>query len=117
MRRIQKTEAWISLLPSTANGTEVGAQEWRYSLFLHYVINTPDLPDHYDGCGAEFSICHALGCKKGGLITARHNDICDRVSNLASKDFTPMHVRENLKNFTDRAVHGRKAKEKAKGVP
>ena len=38
-----------------------------------YGIYPPDLPDYFDGCGAEFSICHALDCKKGGLITALHN--------------------------------------------
>ena len=34
------------MLPSTVNGTELGAQEWMDSLFLHYVIYPPDLPDH-----------------------------------------------------------------------
>ena len=32
--RLQQTGAWLSVLPSTINGTELGAQEWRYSLFL-----------------------------------------------------------------------------------
>ena len=27
--RIQRTEVWLSVLPSTVNGTELGAQEWR----------------------------------------------------------------------------------------
>ena len=56
MGGIQRTGAWISVLPSTVNGTELGPQEWRYSLFLRYGIDPPDLPDHFDSCGSEFSI-------------------------------------------------------------
>ena len=70
------------MLPSTVNGTELGAQEWREYLFLRYGIDPPDLPCHCDGCGAAFSIYHALDCKKGGLITACHNKLCDGVHNL-----------------------------------
>ena len=46
MGRIHMTGAWLSMLPSTVNGTELGAQECMDSLFLHYVIYPPDLPDH-----------------------------------------------------------------------
>ena len=73
MGQIMGTGSWLSLLPSYVNRTELGVKEWRDSLFLCYVIKTPNLPDHFDGCGASFEICHTLYCKKGGLITARHN--------------------------------------------
>ena len=72
----------------TVNGTELGAQEWRDSFFLGNGIDPPDLPSHCDGCGAAFTIYHALYCKKGGLIMARHNKIHDGVRNLAGKAFT-----------------------------
>ena len=117
MERIQRTGACLSVLFSTFNGEDLLAQEWRYPLFLRYGINPSDLPDNFDGRVAVLFICHTLDFHKGGLITVRHNELRHGVADLASKDFTPMHVRENLKNFTDRAVHGRKAKEKAKGVP
>ena len=29
MGHIMQTGAWLSVLPSTVNGTELGAQEWR----------------------------------------------------------------------------------------
>ena len=44
--RIQRLGAWLSVLPSTVNGTELGSQEWRDSLFLSYGINPPDLLSH-----------------------------------------------------------------------
>ena len=54
------TGAWLTVLPSTVNGTELGAQEWRGALFLRYGLEPPDLPSHCDGCDAKFSISHAL---------------------------------------------------------
>ena len=36
----------MSVLPSTVNGTNLWAQEWKDPLFLSYDINPPDLPDH-----------------------------------------------------------------------
>ena len=70
----------------------MGTQEWRDALFL---MDPPDRPTYCDGCKARFSTSHALDCKKGGLVTARHNDIRDGVADLAGKAFTPSHVRDD----------------------
>ena len=45
----------------------------------------------------------------------RHNKIHDGVTNLASKTLTPMHVHEDPKIYTGRAVCG--GKEKLKRSP
>ena len=83
------------MLPSTVNRTELGAQEWRDALFLMYGLEPPDLPKYCDGCEALFTISHALDCKKGNLVTARHNKFCDGVADLAGKAFTPSHERDD----------------------
>ena len=103
---------WLSVPPLTVNGTYLGAQEWRDSLFLRQIIEPPDLPSHCDGCLAAFTICHALDCNKGGLVTERHNELCDEVADLVRKAFTPAHVRNDPKIFTGRAVQGGKTKAK-----
>ena len=72
LQRATKTGAWLTVQPSTVNGTELGAHEWRDTLFLRYGLDPPDLPTHCDGCQAKFLISHALDCKKGGLVTARN---------------------------------------------
>ena len=77
MQRAANTGAWITVVPSTFNGTDLGAQEWRDALFLRYGLEPPDLPTHCNGCEARFTISHALDCKKGGLVTARHNELRD----------------------------------------
>ena len=82
LRQATKTRAWLTVQPSTVNGTNMGAQEWRDALFLHYGLDPPDLPTYCDGCNVKFTICHALDCRRGGLVMARHNEIRDRVADL-----------------------------------
>ena len=109
LRRETKTGAWLTVQPSTVNGTDLGAQEWRDSLFMRYGLEPPDLPTYCDGCNAKFRICHALDYKRGGLVTARHNELCGGVADLAGKDFTPSHVRDNPLIFSGRAMKRTKA--------
>ena len=73
------------------------------------------MPYHCEGCSVSFSICHALDCKKGGLVTARHNDLCDWVSNFAEKAFTPADMPDDPKIFTGRAVQGGRKNSKQHG--
>ena len=96
--------------PSTVNGTELGAQDWQDAAFLRYGLDPPDLPKYFDGCNARFSICHVLNCKRGGLVTARHNELCDGVADLAGKAFTPSHVRNDPLIYQGCAVKRTKAK-------
>ena len=94
----------MTVQPSTVNGTELREQEWSYALFLRYGLDPPDLPTYCDGCNAKFTICHAHNCKRGGLVTARHNELPDGVTYLSGKAFTPSHVRDDPLIFTGRAV-------------
>ena len=110
LRRGKKTGAWLTVQLSTVNGTELGAQEWRDALFLRYGLDPPDLPTHCDGCQAKFSISHTLDFQKGGLVTARHNELRDGATNLAGKAFTPSHVRDNPLIYSGRAVKRTKDK-------
>ena len=95
MQRAANTGAWLTVLTSTVNGTELGDQEWRDALFLWYGLEPPDLPKYCDRCQAWFSISHALDFKKGVLVTARHNELDDGLADLAGKAFTPSHVRND----------------------
>ena len=49
-------------------------------------------------------LSHSLDCKKGGLVTAHHNELRDGVENLANKTFTPSHVRNDPLIYSGRAV-------------
>ena len=64
LQRETKTGAWLTVQPSTVNGTELGAQEWCDALFLRYGLDPPDLPTHCDVCQDKFLISHALTVKR-----------------------------------------------------
>jgi len=108
--RGKETGAWLSVLPSTVNGTVLSAQEFQDALSMRYAETPHNFPDKCDGCDAQFSLQHALGCKKGGLVIFRHNEIRDELVNLASRAFTPSAVRD------EPLIHGR-ANEKEKTSP
>ena len=95
--------------PSTVNGAELGAQEWRDALFLRYGLEPPDLPTYCDCCNANFIIFHAFDYKRGVLVTARHTELCDGVPDLAGKAFTPSHVCNDPLVFSGRAMKRTKA--------
>ena len=55
----------------------------RDALSLRYHRPLLKTPANCDGCGEEFSFQHALDCKKGGLVTQRHNEVRDVLGDLA----------------------------------
>ena len=80
---------WLGVTPSTVNGTELSAQEFRDNLCMRYARSPGDLPKHCDGCLSKdrknphpFTMRHALQCKTGGLITLRHDEIAGELMGL-----------------------------------
>ena len=67
--------AWLIFLPVQWDG----ATEFQDGLALQYGKPLLQLPPFCDGCGSDFTIVHALDCKKGCLIAQRHNEIRDTI--------------------------------------
>jgi hypothetical protein len=55
LERREQTGAWLSVLPSTINVTELSTQEFHDALFMRYSITPPDLPHTCDGCESRFT--------------------------------------------------------------
>jgi hypothetical protein len=106
--RGKETGQWLSVMPSTLNGTELSAQEFRDALLLRHARTPGDLSSHCDGCGAKFDVRHALECKVGGLVILRHNEINEEMCDLASKALAPSAVR------VERMIHSRRTAEETK---
>lgn len=111
IERGKQTGQWLSVLPSSVNGTELSAQEFRDSVMLRYARTPIDLPSLCDGCGETFSVRHGLECKKGGLVISRHNEIRDELADLASKALYPSAVRDEPKIHPSRPAVKKSAKE------
>jgi len=63
---------------------DLTAQEFRDALTLCYQKPLLNVPSGCDGCGAPFSLDHALICRKVGLIIQRHNEVRGAVGDLAT---------------------------------
>ena len=53
------------------------------------------MPASCDGCGEDFSLTHALVCRKGGLVTQRHHEVRDALGDLAALGYREV-VREPI---------------------
>jgi len=73
----------------------LSAQEFCDGLALCYKNPLLFLPSVCDGCGASFSIEHALDCRFGGLVSHRHNEVCDTFGDLASLVWSPVTKKVN----------------------
>ena len=78
---------WLTVLPTSQDNFDLTAQEFRDALALRYRKPLLNVPSGCDGCGAPFSLDHALVRRKGGLSIQRHNEVRDAVSGLAAVVF------------------------------
>eukprot|EP00804_Cyclotella_cryptica_P019798 CCRYP_009693-RA/>CCRYP_009693-RA protein AED:0.29 eAED:0.30 QI:0/0/0/1/0/0.14/7/0/1059 len=82
LERMMETGAWLTAIPDRMSGTELSLQEWHDNISLRYGMVPRGLPRKCDGCGAGFTVEHGLNCKKGGLVSLRHNDVRDEWAHL-----------------------------------
>ena len=77
MDRACKSGAWLTVMPSFMDDTELLAEEFRDNIRWRLGLTPLRLPTDCDGCGVSFTAEHACQCKIGGLITLRHNILAD----------------------------------------
>ena len=75
LRHAKSTGAWLSAAPHQLNGTVLSIEEFRDNLRLRFGFPPLHMPGRCGGCGAKFTVDHAMCCQKGGLIVRRHNDL------------------------------------------
>ena len=70
-----KKSNWLTVLPVARHHFDLSPTEFHEVLALRYHQPSLRMPAQCDGCGATFSLECALDCKKGGLVTQRHNEV------------------------------------------
>jgi len=82
-------------MPSHVGETILSSTEFRDALMLRYARIPSNLPTSCDGCGEskKFEVNHALDCEKGGLVTARHDELRDELRDLLAHVFSPSRIR------------------------
>ena len=66
---------WLTSLPLLKDNFDLSATEFRDALCVRYRIPFKRSFSRCDGCQQDFDLQNALSCKKGGLVTLRHNEI------------------------------------------
>jgi hypothetical protein len=104
LERIGECGAWLSTTPNKLNGNLLSMEEWRDNARLRYGWRPIGLCERCDGCGAGFSVEHALSCKKGGLVGQRHDDVADESGELSAMALTPSRVSYEPEIFSGKDV-------------
>lgn len=85
--RAKELGTWLTAVPSQQNGTILSRDEFTDNLHYRFGFMPTNLPEYCDGCGDSFTAKHGLNSKKGGLVTARHDDVADEFKSLAMLAF------------------------------
>ena len=72
---------WLTTLPLKEWGYDLNKQQFWDAIRIRYNWNLDRLPTECV-CGEKFDISHALSCKKGGMVTLRHNELRDITASL-----------------------------------
>ncbi len=83
-----KNSNWLTCKLSVRDNFVLTKREFEDALALRYGFAFKELPSKCDGCDQLFDVNHALTCKKGGLVTQRHNEIRDVVADLSRLAWT-----------------------------
>ena len=89
LRQVEQTRdkgasLWLNAIPYEEHGFSLNKQEFRDSIRLRYNMRLKNLPQKC-ACEQNFSVDHALCCKKGGFVAQRHDNVKDLLIRCLSK--------------------------------
>ena len=72
---------WLTTIPLKEWGYDLNKQQFWDAIWIRYNWNLERLPTDCIS-GEKFNLSHALSCKKGGMVTLRHNELRDITATL-----------------------------------
>ena len=93
------TSSWLNVIPLEEYGLQLTKQEFRDALRIRYGWTLEKLPSRC-ACGDQFSVQHALSCKKGGFVTLRHNELRDKTAAILTEVCKNVEIEPLLQKLT-----------------
>ena len=96
--------SWPTVIPVKDLDFTLNKREFRDAIRLCYDWSIPDSPS-VCGCGASFSIDHAMVCKRGGFVIQRHNELRDLEAELLDMVCCDVEVEPGLQPVTGETLN------------
>ena len=77
------SSVWLTVRPLQEQGFNLSKREFRDAVKLRYDWPFDDIPS-ICACGENFTVDHAMICKRGGFVIQRHNELRDLEAELLS---------------------------------
>jgi hypothetical protein len=108
LRRIREGDCstWLSMIPRHDNQFLMSADAFRDAIALRYGRSPIKMHGFCDGCSKPFDVSHALDCKMGGLVGARHNECRDLNIDILKATGLSQIVREPIIKESDMSGNG-----------
>ena len=91
---------WLTVLPLQEQGFNLSKREFRDAVKLRYDWPFNDIPS-VCVCGENFTVDHAMICKRGGFVIQRHNELRDLEADLLSMACSDVEVEPVLQDITE----------------
>ncbi|PFX13801.1 putative trafficking protein particle complex subunit 2 [Stylophora pistillata] len=94
------SSVWLIVLPLQEHGFNLSKRDFRDAVKLRYDWPFDDIPS-VCACGENFTVDHAMICKRGGFVIQRHNELRDLEADLLSIVCTDVEVEPVLQDITE----------------
>ena len=91
---------WLAALPVAEHGFRLTREQWQDVVAMRYGLPIEDLPERC-GCGAAFSVPHALQCALGGFVHGRHNGLRDFFVTILATLFPDVRTEPTLTELSE----------------
>ena len=75
------SSVWLTVLPLQEQGFNLSKREYRDAVKLRYDWPFDDIPS-ICACGENFTVDHAMNCKREGFVIQRHSELRDLKADL-----------------------------------
>ena len=96
--------SWLNVFPMKDVDFTLNKREFRDAVKLRYDWPIPECPS-ICMCGANFSVDHAMVCKRGGFVIQRHNEIRDLEAELLEMVCSDVQIEPSLQPVTGETLN------------